>query len=124
MAEQGKVEAEKQIEEQQLKIEELQAELHLAEVRAKRIERETLTRGGDESTVEGDGEGKSPPVSLVSVAPVGGTTGKTSPAKEKPMEVSPSADKTAATTVLPPKPPPKDACTPMKEGERPGKEKC
>ena len=47
VAEQGKVEAEKQIGEQQLKIKELQAELHLAEVRAKRVERETLARGGD-----------------------------------------------------------------------------
>ena len=43
LAEQGKVEAEKQIEEQQLKIEELQAKLHLAEVRTKWVECETLT---------------------------------------------------------------------------------
>lgn len=40
VAEPGKVaiEAEKQIEEQQLRIEKLQAELHLAEVRARRVD--------------------------------------------------------------------------------------
>ena len=53
--------------------------------------------------MKGDRAGKSPPTSSVSVAPVGGTTGKTSPAKKKPMEVSPSDDNTAARTVLPPK---------------------
>ena len=126
VAEQGKAEAEKQIEKQQLKIEELQAELHLAEVRAKRVERETLAKGGDESTMEGDGAGKSPPASPVSGTSVGRTTGKTPPAKEKHMEASPSADKTAATTeitVPPPKLPRKDACTSAKEGEKPGEER-
>ena len=53
VAEQGKVEAEEQIEEQQLRIEELQAGLQLAEVRAKRVELDTLTKPGGESTMDG-----------------------------------------------------------------------
>ena len=120
VAEQGKEEAERQIEEQQLKIEELQAELHLAEVRAKRVERKTLVKTGEESTVEGAGADKSTPASPVSGTSVGGTTEKTPPVKERPTEATPG-DKTASateTTALPPKPPPTDTSTPGKEGEK------
>ena len=120
VAEQGKVEAEQQIEEQQLRIEELQAELHLAEVRAKRVERDTLTKPGGESTVDRAGADKSPTASPISGASVGGTTDKTPSAKEKHME--PPGDKTAASvemTASSTRPPPAGTGTPVKEGKKP-----
>ena len=106
VAEQGKMEAEKLIEKQQLRIEELQAELHLAEakakaeaeaaVRVKRVERETLVKSGEELTVEGAGADKSKPASPIIETSVGGITDKI-PVEDKPMEASPG-DKAAVMT--------------------------
>ena len=113
------MEAEEQIEEQQLRIEELQAELQLAEVRANRVERDTLTKSGGESTADRVGADKSSPASPIGGASVDGTTDKTPPIEEKLPE--PPGDKTAATvemTASPMKLPPADTGTPVKEGQK------
>ena len=105
--------AEQQIEEQQLRIEELQAELRLAEVRAKRVDRDTLTKLGGESTVGGVGATQFHPS-------VGGTADETPLAKE--THAKPPGDEAAATvemTASSIEPPLADTGAPKKEGRKP-----
>ena len=101
-----------------MRIEKWQAELQLAEVRAKRVECDTLTNSQPQTGLERT------TASPIGGASVDGTTGKTPSIKEKHPE--PPGDKTAATvemTASPTKLPPADSGTPVRGSKIRSKER-